>query len=80
MTHEPITYPPVYHTGTAVAEPDEPASAWVAFGRAVIAAHRPDGGTCQGCGRIWACCPVTVAARQHGLESELTPVAGSAYR
>ncbi|HEX2417018.1 MAG TPA: hypothetical protein VHJ83_02670, partial [Micromonosporaceae bacterium] len=49
------------------------AAAWVRFGIDVMAAHQPDsdGDNCQGCGRIWACCPVVVAARQHGLHDDL---------
>ncbi|MQA25896.1 MAG: hypothetical protein GEU94_10550 [Micromonosporaceae bacterium] len=83
INHDANTdYLPVYHTtaqahgrayGGAAAEPDPD---WVGFGRAVLAAHQPDisdGEECAGCGGPWACCPVTVAARQHGLRSELQP-------
>ncbi|HEX6074158.1 MAG TPA: hypothetical protein VFZ32_02715 [Micromonosporaceae bacterium] len=81
MEHKPDTVLPVYHTPTP---PDElaerSAAAWVRFGRDVIAAHQPDGDTCAGCGRIWVCCPVVVAARQHGLTDYLTPSGASAYR
>ena len=72
MSHDPSTCVPVYHTQ---ASPDElaerDAAAWVRFGLDVMAAHQPDGDTCQGCGRIWDCCPVVVAARQHGLTEHL---------
>ncbi|MQA25659.1 MAG: hypothetical protein GEU94_09325 [Micromonosporaceae bacterium] len=72
-------YLPVYHT-TAQAhalhfseDAAEPDVDWAGFARAVLAAHQPDGDECAGCGRPWACCPVTVAARQHGLRLESLP-------
>jgi hypothetical protein len=73
MEHDPDNRVPVYHTPSPASElaEREPA-AWVRFGLDVMAAHQPDGDTCQGCGRIWDCCPVVVAARQHGLSDELT--------
>ena len=72
MTHDPSTCVPVYHTQAPSDELSErEAAAWVRFGLDVMAAHQPDGDTCQGCGRIWACCPVVVAARQHGLNDDL---------
>jgi hypothetical protein len=72
MEHDPDTRLPVYHTPDESSEPVErEAAAWVRFGLDVMAAHQPDGDTCQGCGRIWDCCPVVVAARQHGLNEHL---------
>ena len=72
MSHDPSTCVPVYHTQ---ASPDElserEAAAWIRFGLDVMAAHQPDGDTCQGCGRVWDCCPVVVAARQYGLNDDL---------
>ncbi|HEX6076709.1 MAG TPA: hypothetical protein VFZ32_15775 [Micromonosporaceae bacterium] len=71
MEHNPDTRLPVYHTPNPASElAERKAAAWVRFGRDVIAAHQPDGDTCQSCGRIWDCCPVVVAARQHGLSDE----------
>lgn len=75
MQHNPNSRVPVYHTQAPshdFAERD--AAAWVRFGLDVIAAHQPDGDTCQGCGRIWDCCPVVVAARQLGLTDHLVKV------
>ncbi len=64
----------VYHTSADPAELAERSAArWARFARDVMAAHQPDGDTCQGCGRIWDCCPVVVAARQHGLSEYLRP-------
>jgi len=72
MEHDPSTCVPVYHTRASSDELSErEAAAWVRFGLDVMAAHQPDGDTCQGCGRVWACCPVVVAARQHGLNDDL---------
>jgi hypothetical protein len=72
MEHDPDTRLPVYHTPAPSGELAEgEAAAWVRFGLDVMAAHQPDGDTCQGCGRIWDCCPVVVAARQHGLSEHL---------
>ncbi len=72
MQDNPNSRVPVYHTQAPshdFAERD--AAAWVRFGLDVMAAHQPDGDTCQGCGRIWDCCPVVVAARQQGLADHL---------
>jgi hypothetical protein len=72
MSHDPSTCVPVYHTKAPPDElPEREAAAWVRFGLDVMAAHQPDGDTCQGCGRIWDCCPVVAAARQHGLNDHL---------
>ena len=72
MEHDPSTRVPVYHTKAPSDDfVERDAAAWVRFGIDVMAAHQPDGDTCQGCGRIWACCPVVVAARQHGLHDDL---------
>ena len=76
MKHNPDNHPSVYHTPAATSElAERDAAAWVRFGLDVMAAHQPDGDTCQGCGRIWDCCPVVVAARQHGLGGHLIEVA-----
>jgi len=72
MEHDPSTRVPVYHMQAPSDDfTEHDAAAWVRFGLDVMAAHQPDGETCQGCGRIWDCCPVVVAARQHGLRDEL---------
>ncbi|HEX6074998.1 MAG TPA: hypothetical protein VFZ32_07010 [Micromonosporaceae bacterium] len=63
---------PVYHTHASSDDlAEREAAVWIRFGLGVMAAHRPDGDTCQGCGRIWDCCPVVVAARRQGLTEEL---------
>jgi hypothetical protein len=72
--NDPSTCSPVYHNQAASDElAEREAAAWFRFGQDVMAAHQPesDGDTCQGCGRIWDCCPVVVAARQHGLTEHL---------
>ena len=75
MKHDPDNQLPVYHTPAATSElAERDAAAWVRFGLDVMAAHQPDGDTCQGCGRIWECCAVVVAARQHGLGNHLIEV------
>jgi hypothetical protein len=75
MEHNPDPALPVYHTSMSSDElAERHAAAWVRFGRDVIAAHQPEGDTCRSCGRIWDCCPVVVAARQHGLTEHLSPV------
>jgi len=75
MSHDPSTRVSVYHNASPSSDfAERDAAAWVRFGLDVIAAHRPDGDTCQGCGRIWDCCPVVVAARQHGLADHLVKV------
>lgn len=78
---------PVYHTPTPSTPPrhrapdlGEPSGDWVGFGRAVLAAHQPQGDTCAGCGRIWMCCPIVVVARQHGLNHELVSATPRAYQ
>jgi hypothetical protein len=72
MKHNTDSVLPVYHTLAQAAElAERSAAVWVRFGCDVIAAHQPDGDTCKGCGRIWDCCPVVVAARQHGLSDYL---------
>jgi hypothetical protein len=74
MEDNPDTVLPVYHTPAPSDElAERSAAAWVRFGRDVIAAHQPDGDTCLGCGRIWDCCPVVVAARQNRLGEYLSP-------
>ncbi len=76
MQHNPNNRVSVYHTQAPsddFAERD--AAAWLRFGLDVMAAHQPDGDTCTGCGRIWDCCPVVVAARQQGLSKHLAEVA-----
>jgi hypothetical protein len=74
MTPDSSTCVPVYHTQAfSDGLPEREAAAWFRFGLDVVAAHQPDGDgdTCQSCGRIWDCCPVVVAARQHGLTEDL---------
>ena len=71
--NDPSPCVPVYHTQALTDDFDErDAAAWVRFGLDVIAAHQPDGDTCQGCGRIWDRCAVVVAARRHGLGDHLS--------
>ncbi|HEX6077453.1 MAG TPA: hypothetical protein VFZ32_19620, partial [Micromonosporaceae bacterium] len=68
--NDPSTGVPVYHNQASSSElAEREAAAWVRFGLDVMAAHQPesDSDSCQGCGRIWDCCPVVVAARQRGL-------------
>ena len=75
--NDPSTWVPVYHTQVPTDDfAERDAAAWVRFGLDVIAAHQPDGDTCQGCGRIWDRCAVVVAARQHGLGDHLTGTMG----
>jgi hypothetical protein len=74
MEHDTGTALPVYHNQASSDElAEREAAAWFRFGQDVMAVHQPesDGDTCQGCGRIWDCCPVVVAARQHGLNEPL---------
>jgi hypothetical protein len=81
MEHDPNTRVPVYHNQAPSDDSAErDAAGWVRFGLDVMAAHQPgsDGDTCQGCGRIWDCCPVVVAARQHGLGDHLTQTSARA--
>jgi hypothetical protein len=77
MQDDPSACVSVYHTQASphdFAERD--AAAWLRFGLDVMAAHQPDGtDTCTGCGRIWDCCPVVVAACQQGLSKHLVEMA-----
>jgi hypothetical protein len=71
---DPSTCSSVYHTEAPSDDlAEREAAAWVRFGLDVMAAHQPDGDgdTCRGCGRVWDCCPVVVAARQQGLTEHL---------
>jgi hypothetical protein len=80
MSHDPSTCVPVYHTQTPSHDlVERDAAAWVRFGLDVMAAHQPDGDTCQGCGRTWDRCLVVVAARRNGLADLLPAGPGTAH-